>query len=352
MTKSFLFFFVHPSKVHLFRHTINSLLKEGHKVDIAIITKDILEDLVKKQGWTYTNIFPEGRRIEKLPILLSTAINFIRTLWRLWKFTRNKTYDLFITDDCLTIIGKIKNTPSLMFIDDDINVVPESALLLSTANHIIAPNCTELGKFNSKKIGFNGYKELAYLHPNYFSPNIEKVKIFNPELKPYAILRLVSLTASHDRGKKGISDTDLQKIISILSKKYAVYISAERPLSKDFEAYRLKLPSEDIAHALYYADLFIGDSQTMSSEAAVLGTPSIRINDFVGKINVMEEKETKYDLSYGFKPSDFTKMIEKIESLIAQPDLKIKWQEKKKRMINDCEDINKFIYSTIISLYT
>jgi predicted glycosyltransferase len=31
-------------------------------------------------------------------------------------------------------------------------------------------------------------------------------------------------------------------------------------------------------------DLYIGDSQTMAAEAAVLGIPSIRFNSFVGKL--------------------------------------------------------------------
>ena len=345
-----LFFFVHPSKFHLFRYTINQLIKNGHDVEITIITKDVLEQLVKGEGWKYTNIFPEGRRIEGLPILLSTSINFIKTIWRLLKFTAGKKYDLFVTDDCLTIIGKLKSIPSLYFTDDDITVVPEYSLLMKPATHIIAPNCTELGSFSKKKLGFKGYKELAYLHPDYFTPDIEKIKTFNPSLKPFAILRLVSLTASHDRDKKGISDTDLQKIISMLSTKYEIYISAERALSKDFEKYRLQIPPENIAHVLYFAELFIGDSQTMSSEAAVLGTPTIRINDFVGKISVMEEKETKFDLYYGFKPKDFNKIRDKIEILMQEPDLKKKWADKKKKMLGDCENINQFIYSKIISL--
>ena len=50
----FLFFFVHPSKYHLYRITINELIRRGHEVDIVITSKDVLEDLVKKEGWKYT----------------------------------------------------------------------------------------------------------------------------------------------------------------------------------------------------------------------------------------------------------------------------------------------------------
>ncbi len=53
-----LFYFVHPAKYHLFKHAIYALKAEGHIIDIAITTKDVLEDLVRTKGWEYTNIFP------------------------------------------------------------------------------------------------------------------------------------------------------------------------------------------------------------------------------------------------------------------------------------------------------
>ena len=43
----------------------------------------------------------------------------------------------------------------------------------------------------------------------------------------------------------------------------------------------------------------------MTSEAAILGVPSFRLNDFVGKISVMDEKEIKYNLSKGYKSYEF-----------------------------------------------
>ena len=108
-----LFFIVHPSKFHLFKHTINTLKKEGHTVDLVIITKDVLENLVISEGWEYTNLFPEGRRSKgsgAISIYYATFINFIKTLIRLWKYTKGKEYNLFVTDDLLTIIGRLKKT--------------------------------------------------------------------------------------------------------------------------------------------------------------------------------------------------------------------------------------------------
>ena len=94
-----LFFFTHPSKYHLFRNSINTLVKLGHNVEVLHISKDILDELVSQEKWKHKNIFPEGRKIKWLPKKVAASFNLLRTLFRLNKYIRGKKYDLFITDD-------------------------------------------------------------------------------------------------------------------------------------------------------------------------------------------------------------------------------------------------------------
>ncbi len=61
-SKRYLFYLVHPAKFHFHKVQINTLKANGHTVDIVINTKDILEDLVKEEGWEYTNIFQRAER--------------------------------------------------------------------------------------------------------------------------------------------------------------------------------------------------------------------------------------------------------------------------------------------------
>jgi len=339
----YLFFFVHPSKFHVFRNTINSLISKGHSVDVLITSKDVLEDLVKSEGWNYTNIFPEGRKMKGVPPYISSGINFFRTIFRLYKYTKNKKYDLFITDDLLVYNGIWEKIPSIVFCDDDLSVVKQFALVLSKATHVLSPDITDLGKYSSKKISFPGYKELAYLHPNSFNPDITVVKEFNPDLIPYFIIRLVSLRAYHDVGMKGISNEQVRKLIDLLSSHGKVYISSEKQLPKEFEQFKLNINYRDIAHVLYYANIFIGDSQTMTSEAAVIGTPAFRCNDFAGKISVMEEKEYKYGLSFNFPPSRFEEMYTKIETFLINKKLKDEFRLKRNKMLKDKIDLSQFM---------
>lgn len=339
----YLFFFVHPSKFHLFRNTINTLIAKGHHVEILITSKDVLEDLVKQEGWRYTNIFPEGRKMKNVSPLISAGINFFTTIFRLYKYTRGKKYDLFITDDLLVYIGRWRKIPSFVFNDDDLRVVIQLSLVLMMTDHVLAPDITDLEKYNKKKVGFPGYKELAYLHPNWFTPDINVIRRFNPELTPYFIIRLVSLRAFHDIGMKGISDEQVSRLIALLETRGKVYISAERPLPEKFEKYRLSVNPLDITHVLNFAQLFIGDSQTMTSEAAVLGTPAFRCNDFAGKISVMNEKEDKYKLSFNYSPADFDKMYLQIKDLLENGNFKEEFQERRMKMLAEKIDLSSFM---------
>lgn len=348
----FLFFFVHPSKFHVFRHTINTLIAHGHHVDILITAKDVLEELVKSEGWSYKNIFSEGRKMKGVSPYVSSAINSIRTIYRLYKCTKGKKYDLFITDDLLVYIGKIKSTPSIVFSDDDLSVAKQFAIVLSQAAKILSPDVTNLGKYERNKIGFPGYKELAYLHPNVFKPDIEVVKRFNPDLKPYFIIRLVSMRAYHDVGMKGISDKQVIQLINLLEKHGLVFISSERPLPEHFEKYHLKIDPANITHVLYYAKIFIGDSQTMTSEAAVLGTPAFRCNDFVGKISVMEEKEIKYGLSFNYPPSQFDEMLIKIKEMLDGSDFEAVFIDRRRKMLEEKIDLSAFMIWLFENYYT
>lgn len=342
MKKSYLFFFVHPSKFHVFKKTINHLKNNGHNVDILITSKDVLEELVKNEGWNYTNIFPEGRKFRNVSPYISAGVNFFRTIYRLLKYCRGKNYDLFITDDLLVYVGKLKKIPTIAFTDDDIAIVKQFSIILKFANYILAPAITDLGKFNKKKISFDGYKELAYLHPNQFTPNLKLVRNIIPE-KKYFILRLVSLTAYHDVGKSGITKEKAKQIIALLKKHGQVYISAERELSKELEKYRLKIEPHQLKDILSQAKAYIGDSQTMSSEAAILGVPSFRFNDFVGKIGVMDEKDDVYKLSKSYKTSEFSLLLKDIESTLIGDDFSLNIKKNQKRMLSEKVDLTNFM---------
>ena len=341
--KKYLFFLVHPSKFNVFRHTINYLISMGHTVKVLITSKDVLEDLVKTENWDYNNIFPEGRKMKGIPAYLSAGINTFRTVFRLFKYTNKEHYDLYITDDLLVINGWLKGVPTILLQDDDVTAVPESALLHYFTKHILTQEYSDMGKNSYKKIPMFAYKELGNLHPNKFTPNYAIVEKFNPIKEDYFILRLVSLKSTHDTGKNGLNDKDVERLISILEKRGKVFITSERELPMKFEKLRISLPVNEISHALYFAKLLIADSQTMSAEAGVLGTPYIRFNDFVGRISYLEDLEQNYKLGYGIMTKDKHLLFEKIDELLKIDNIKEIWKEKRAKMLSEKIDLTDYM---------
>ena len=162
------------------------------------------------------------------------------------------------------------------------------------------------------------------------------------EGEKYFILRFNSFKAHHDIGVRGISKENKQKLIDILKPKGRIFITTERGIEKEFEEYQIKIEPHKIHSFIYYATMFIGDSQTMTSEAAVLGTPAIRSNSFVGRISYLEEEEYKYGLTYGYKPNEMELMFNKIKELLKITNLKEEWQRRRQILLADKIDVTAF----------
>ena len=332
----------HPAHFHLFKETIKNLQNKGVKSVIVIKSKDVLEKLLIDSQLPYINI-SEGNAKG------NAYKNFFKRLKRLASIIRSAKPNLLIGSAAeLTVLGKVFRIPSYIFFEDDFEAVKKFAKIAGPfATKLVCPNCCSAWKWDYKKIGYNSYHELAYLHPNHFTPNAEKVKsIFKLNEKNF-ILRFAQLTAYHDVGKSGITTDIAQQLIDMLSAQGNVFITSERALEPQFEKYRIQISPLDIHHALYFADMYIGDSQTMTAEAALLGTPAIRFNDFVGELSYLEELEHKFHLTYGIKTNHSEKLLEKVKELLNTPDLKQSWQSKRALMLNECIDMSAFMTDLI-----
>lgn len=335
----------HPAHFHLFKESIKNLQAKSHKVVIVIKSKDVLEKLLIDSHLPYINIAPKLKKNGKVALYVS-LIKRIVTLTKI--ILKYKPTKLAGSAAELAILGKLFRIPSYVFFEDDFEVVPKFAKIAGPlSTYLVCPNCCSAWKWNDKKIGYNSYHELAYLHPNHFTPDATKVeKIFDLKKRNF-ILRFAQLTAYHDVGKSGIDTTIAQQLIDILLPHGNIYITSERPLEPQFEKYRIQISPLDIHHALYFADMYIGDSQTMTAEAAVLGTPAIRFNDFVGELAYLEELEHKYQLTLGIKADNPQKLIEVTRVLVNTDNLKQVWQEKRTNMLKQSIDFSEFMISLL-----
>jgi uncharacterized protein len=336
----------HPAHFHLFKESIKSLQSDSHKVVIVIKSKDVLEKLLIDSGLSYINITDNK---PKKKGLVNLYIGFVKRMISLVKIIRaNKPVVLVGSAAELAALGKYFRIPSYIFFEDDFEKVKKFAKIVGPlATKLVCPECCSAWKWNYKKVAHKSYHELAYLHPNHFTPDPEKVRgIFNLNERNF-ILRFAQLTAYHDKGKSGITTEIAQKLIDILSPHGNIFITSERELESQFEKFRIQISPLDIHHALYFADMYIGDSQTMTAEAAVLGTPAIRFNDFVGELSYLEELEHTFHLTVGIRTSQPDLLLEKVKQLIETPRLKQEWASRRAIMLKERIDLAPFITGLI-----
>jgi len=342
-----LFYLGHPAHFHLFKNLIG-LLSKSNQVIICIKSKDVLEQLLVSSGLSYINIFPEERKQNKASIVYSMILKDMRLLQIVLRFRP----DLMLgTSIEITHIGKLTGISTLVVNEDDFDVVPEFAKLgYPWATRILAPLCCRLGKWEHKSIKYHGYHEIAYLHPKYFTPDINIVKRLINNEKRFFILRFSNLSAYHDKGKKGITESLAKDLIHILQKYGRVFISSEKRLNDYWAPLQLNLNPSQVHHFLFYADLVISDSQTMTAEAAVLGTPSVRFNDFVGRISYLEELEHRYGLTFGFKTNEENIMLEKVAEITATDLKRQNFPQRRLALIDQVIDLTGFMYDLVAAI--
>jgi predicted glycosyltransferase len=166
------------------------------------------------------------------------------------------------------------------------------------ADYVCTPDCYQL-PVHGNHITYPGYHELAYLHPNRFTPNPDVVR--KAGLDPtsrFFVVRFVSYKSSHDFGTTGLRDEQKIRLVQSLTQHGRVYVSSEGPLPPPLEEHRLRITVSDIHHVLAHARLLVGESATMASEAAVLGVPAIYISP-LGR-GYTDEEEERYQLVRNF----------------------------------------------------
>ncbi|MFW5803689.1 MAG: DUF354 domain-containing protein [bacterium] len=323
----------HPAHFHLFKNFMLHFKQNNIPFVITTRDKEITNTLLDEYNFEYISLStPKNSLIGMFRELIQRNLAIFK-LHKKEYFTH-----AFGTSVSIAHLSLFTNVISYNFNEDDDSVVPlYTNITYPFTTKIIVPDCLKYKKWEKKRILHSSYHELAYLHPNNFNPDINLIKSYNLEPKKYIIVRLSALKAHHDTGAKGISQKLLDKIKVLLSN-YTIIESHE--LKKEHQ-----IKPWDMHHILAYAKMIICDSQTMAAETMVLGTPSIRINTFVGKISYLEELENKYNLGYGILPEkeNHKIILDTVNYLATDITVDNLWQEKRQTMLKDKIDLNQWM---------
>ena len=328
----------HPAHVHLLRNVYTLLKANGHNV--VVVVKEIPSAMKLLDLYTipYTNI---GKKDDAV---MKKGVDQLVYDRRLLKLVLEYHINLGIGSSInIPHVSKLSKMRSVVLDDDDDEVEPLFVKFGHPfADTILSPIGTP--RKSKKTIYVNAYHELSYLHPNRFKPDASVLKDAGVEEgEPYFILRFNAFKAHHDVGVVGLTIENKRRLVEYLKTKGKVFITTERNIDEEFKPYQLTVSPEKAHSLMYYATMLIGDSQTMTSEAAVLGTPAIRCNTFVGRIHYLEEEEHKYGLTYGFRPEQSEEMFKKIDELLSMPNLKEEWQARRQKMLSEKIDYAQFL---------
>lgn len=328
----------HPAHVHLFKYIYSELIKNGHTLFVSVRDIPIAKHLLKVYEMPFIDLGP--KRDSKI----GKAITVILQDFKLYSFVKKNKIDIGLSSGIvLAHISKLTKMKSVMFDDDDDKAEP----LVVKYGHPFADvvfTPSPISRESKKSISYLGTHELAYLHPNRFIPDrsvIEKIGIKKDD--KYFLLRFVAFKGHHDGGHYGINIEQKRKIIQLLLKYGKVFITSERAIEPELEKYRLPVMPEEIHSLMYYSSLFIGDSQSMISEAAIMGVPALKCNTFAGQLSVPNELEQKYGLCYAYHPNDFDQFYKHIQRILEDNNVKKEWLEKQKRFFEDKIDVTAFL---------
>lgn len=262
----------HPAHVHFFK---NALKEYREDYIVTIRDKEITSQLLDYHNIPYINMGKTRKGTIGKAKGLAEIDRKLMEITKKHKITKM----LGIGSPYITTVGKFKRIPSFVFTDSE-PVKIDSYLVYPLATKIITPTFfrKDLGK---RQIRYKGCHELAYLRD--FKPDKEIKKQYKN--RDYAILRFVSWDANHDKGQYGFSDSEKLRLVKELEEKGLEVIISSEEQNKNLENYTLKTLEEkaNIHSIMSMAKLCICDSQTMATEAALLGIPTMRSNTWVGK---------------------------------------------------------------------
>lgn len=325
---------LHPHEVLMYRHFRDEMLARGHDILVTARTKDVATDLLQNFDIPHTVLSDQAAGSAGLARELA-----IRTK-RLIRIAREFEPDVMTEVGGAAIVpaARLLRIPAAVFYDTEF-ATRTNTWVYPLASAVCTPDCY-YGTVRGNHVTYPSYQELAYLHPNRFEADRSLLDQFGlrPD-EPFSLVRFVSWQASHDVHEIALTPDQQARIVDRLLQSGKVLISSEAPLPRTLAPHELRGPVHLMHHLLAYASVVVGESATVASEAAVLGTPAV----FIAKTGrgYTDDQGLAYGLVETIPPSDFTNAMEAVERAIAMPASTR--EAKRERLLSDKIDLTDWM---------
>jgi predicted glycosyltransferase len=335
----------HPAHVHFFKHFVWEMEKKGHEILIAAKDKEVSLQLLDAYGLKYvrTGSYRKGLALK--------VIDMLRIDWNTFKVAKGFKPDILMSlgSPNAAHVSWLLRKPHIAFENTE-HSREQYYLYAPFTTAICTPSCfkRDLGR---KHIRFDGYKELAYLHPNYFKPDPSVLSVLS--LAPgerLVVMRFVAFQATHDAAAFGFSIAAKRRMVETFRTYGRVVITSESELPEDLRQYQLRVSPEQLHSVLFYADLYVGDAGATSVEAALLGTPAVHFARLPRRGRTLSatdlhgsfwDMQNRYGLLYSF--TDEEAALSKAVELLHTAGAKKVWKSKVDSLLAEKIDVTAFM---------
>jgi uncharacterized protein len=326
---------LHPAHVHFFRNFHAEMRARGHELFITARVKECSTELLDRYGLPY-------RTVSRQRSGLGLARELIQRTYRLIQVVAEFRPDVLtgIMGPSIVLAGRLCRAPAVVFYDTEF-ATQTNWFTYPLADSVCTPDCYR-GRVRGRHFTYPGYHELAYLHPKRFSPDPAKLAAFG--LRPgeaYSIVRFVALRAVHDVSERGLTNTQRHDLVDALARHGRVLISSEGPLTEALEPLRLCGPVEDIHHIIAHAQVLVGESATMASEAAVLGVPAVYIA--TTRRGYTDDEEQRYGLVRYFPNGRFEEALRVVGEFFSNEPPRVWAARARARLLAEKIDVTQWM---------
>jgi predicted glycosyltransferase len=330
----------HPVDVNFFKNAVRSWTTQHNcQVDITLQPRGKLVPILQSElpGFPFTSIGTFQKSMAAK--LLMVAYRFPR----FFNHVRRGGYDVVTSFGGIGVSHAtcLLRKPSVIF-DDDIEYGIGFYPYKPFATRLVMP--AQIPVRGRNVVRYKGFKELAYLHPNYFKPDESALQEYGLKPGDYVFVREVSKISGNYAHLEAGQLANVCAQLRTLG--LNVVLSLEDKSLKDRFAPHciiLQEPVKDIYSLMHFARLTISSGDTMARESCLTGTPVLYTGGRYMSVNTELKKKGIF-----FEP-DRENPIVKLVGMITEQNVKEKTREiVHQALLNEWEDTTEVIVSNVL----
>ena len=326
-----------PAHVHLYKNVVAELRDRGHEV--RVLARDYGCTLALADAADLPYSVYGGCDTTKRSLLTNLPGQYARSLAAAHRFDPDVVFGI---GAYAAPAGFLTGARTILVHDSEPTSL-DHRIARSLADALLTPD-TFRDDLGPKHRVFHGFKESAYLHPDRFSADPSVREALGVGDDPFVICRLNAFGSHHDVGQGGFTVEQVRTLIEDLDDHATVFVSDEGgDLDVDATAgRRFDLHPARLHDALAEASLLVADTQTMVTEAALLGTPAVRSNSFVGADdmgNFVELEERGLVRNVGA----FERVRETALDLMTDDGATDRWESRRRELLSETVDLTELL---------